>query len=163
LVCFILALQLVATVPSRAPTLSIYTLNANRFVSPAKIHHINNMICSRGPHIFVISKTKTSAKMSSKLSSLGYSVYEETAVRCTNHHISKRGIILGVHSDIQVSQPICISHPSLKGCVVAIDIVLGTDAGKGFIHRIIGAYAPWNPSVDDGEFWIQVAKLCMSS
>ena len=35
--------------------------------------------------------------------------------------------------------------------------------GNGFTHRIIGAYAPWNPGVDDGDFWLQVAKICCES
>jgi hypothetical protein len=127
--------------PPCAPTLSVYALNANGFVSPTKIHHVNNMIRSRRPHILVISETKTSAKMSSKLSSLGYSLYEETGVQCTNHHISKWGIIVDVRSDIQISQPIHISHPSLRGHIVAVDVVFGTDIGNGFMHRIVGAYA----------------------
>jgi hypothetical protein len=46
------------------------------------------------------------------------------------------------------------------GRLIAVDVVLGTSSGKGFVHRIIGAYAPWNPGIDDGEFWTQVAKVC---
>jgi len=153
MVGLIALLQPVAAMPSHAPTLSIYALNANGFVSPTKIHHVNNVIHSRRPHVFVISETKTSAKMGLKLSSIGYNVYEETGICCTNHHISKWGIIVGIRSDIQVYQPVGITHASLNGHVVAIDIVLGTTAGKGFIHRIIGAYALWNPGVDDGDFW----------
>jgi hypothetical protein len=162
MVCFLFLCQPAVAAPSHAPTLTVYALNANGFVSLAKIHHMNNVIRSRRPHVFVISETKTSAKMGSKLSSLGYNVYEETGVCCTNHHISKWGIILGVRSDIQVSQPVKISSASLTGRVVAVDIILGTTAGKGFIHRIIGAYAPWNPGVDDGDFWMQTAKVCQS-
>ena len=113
--------------------------------------------------MFIISETKTSAKMGSRLSSLGYNIYEETGVRCTNHHISKWGIIVGVHSDIQVSQPVNISHASLNGHVVAVNIILGTTAGRGFSHRIIGAYAPWNLGVEDGDFWAQIARVCQSS
>jgi hypothetical protein len=70
---------------------------------------------------------------------------------------------VGICSDIQVLQPISISQSSLNGCVVIVDIVLGTTAGCGFIHRIIGAYAPWNPSVDDGDFWLQITKICRDS
>jgi hypothetical protein len=44
-----------------------------------------------------------------------------------------------------------------------IDIVLGTSSGKGFIHRVIGAYAPWNPGIDDSDFWAQVMMLCRGS
>jgi hypothetical protein len=106
-------LQYTVATPTHAHTLSIYVLNANGFVSPPKIHHVSNVIRSRRPHIFVISETKTSAKMGTKLSTLGYNVYKETGIQCTNHHISKWGIIVGVHNDIQVSQPVGISHPYL--------------------------------------------------
>src|ERR1700679_404811 len=92
-----------------------------------------------------------------------YNIYEEPGVRCTNHHISKWGIIVGIHKDIQVSQHTCISHPALAGRLVTVDIVLGTSSGKGFVHRVIGAYAPWNPRIDDGKFWTQVAKVCRDS
>jgi hypothetical protein len=101
--------------------------------------------------------------MGSKLSSLGYNVYEETGVPCTNHHISKWGVIVGIRSNIQVSQPVNISHTSLIDRAVAVDIILGTTAGRGFIHRFIGAYAPWNPGVDDGDFWTQIGMVCQSS
>jgi hypothetical protein len=163
LVCFIALIQPVAAAPSLAATLLIYALNANGFVSPAKIHHINNVIRSRRPHIFVIFETKMSVKMGAKLSSLGYNIYEETGVCCTNHHISKWGVIVGIRTDIQVLQPVSITHSSLNGRAVAVDIVLGTTAGTGFIHRIIGMYVLWNPGVDDGDFWVQIAKLCQNS
>ena len=54
LVCFLLSLQTVAAILSQAPTLSVYALNANGFVSPIKIHHISNVIRSRRPHVFII-------------------------------------------------------------------------------------------------------------
>jgi hypothetical protein len=144
-----------------APTLTVHALNANGFISPAKIHHVNNVFCSRHPHVFVISEIKMSAKMGSKFSSLGYNVYEETGICCSNHHISKWGIILGVQSDIQVSQPVKISSASLIGRVVAVDIILGTTAGKGFIHRIIGAYGilVWM-TVTSGCRWPRYARAC---
>jgi hypothetical protein len=81
-----------------------------------------------------------------------YNVYEEVGVCCTNHHTPKWGIIVGIHKDLQISQHISISHSSLIGRIVAVDVVLGTMASKGFIHRIIGAYTLWNPGVGDDEF-----------
>ena len=85
LVCFLSLLQPVATLPPRASTLSIYALNVNGFISMAKIHHVNNVICSRQPHIFIVSETKTSSKMGSQLPTQEYNVYEETGVHCANH------------------------------------------------------------------------------
>jgi hypothetical protein len=162
-VWFLLSIQTVKAAPSHAPTLSVYALKANGFVSPIKIHHVSNVIRSRRPHVFVISETKTSAKMGPKLTTQGYNVYEETGVRCTNHHISKWGIIVGIWNDIQISQPITITDASLTGHVVAVDVILGTTSGRGFTHRIIGAYASWNPGINDGDFWTQVAKVCRNS
>lgn len=98
--------------------------------------------------------------MGSKLSTLGYSVYEETGVCCTNHHISKWGIIVDIRNDIQISQPVITSHASLTSRVITVDVILGTTSGTGFTHRIIGAYTPWNPGVNNGDFWTQVTKLC---
>ena len=62
-----------------------------------------------------------------------------------------------------MSQHICISHPVLVGQLVAVDVVLGMSSGKGFVHRIIGTYAPWNPGIDYDKFWTQVAKVCHGS
>jgi hypothetical protein len=95
--------------------------------------------------MFVISETKMSLKMGSWLPVQDYNVYEEMGIPCTNHHISKWGIIIGVRKDIQVSQYIFLSHVAL-----IVNVILGTSSGKGFIHRIIGAYAPWNPG---GQGW----------
>jgi hypothetical protein len=46
--------------------------------------------------------------------------------------------------------------------VVALDLVIGTNAGKGFVHRFVGVYAPWNPGSDtsDTSFWCEVTKIC---
>ena len=43
-VCFLSLLQPVTAMPHHALTLSVYALNANGFISTAKIHHINNVI-----------------------------------------------------------------------------------------------------------------------
>ena len=101
-----------------------------------------------------------SSKMSSHLLTPEYNVYEETGIHCTNHHICKWGVIVGIQKDIQVSQHLSLSHPSLNGRLVTVDIILGTSSSKAFVHRFIGAYTPWNPSTDDGDFWTQVAKIC---
>jgi hypothetical protein len=51
---------------------------------------------------------------------------------------------------------------ALEGRVVALDLVIGTDTGKGFVHRFVGVYAPWNPGLEnnDAGFWNEVAKIC---
>ena len=73
-------------------------------------------------------------------------------------------MVVGVRKDLQVAQQISISQQSLKGRVVVLDIVFTTNLGKGFIHRVIGAYAPWNPGIDElsQAFWDNVTNLCLS-
>jgi hypothetical protein len=46
--------------------------------------------------------------------------------------------------------------------VIALDIVLPNTSGNYSSHRLIGAYAPWNPGDDDGTrpFWSDMANLC---
>ena len=43
--------------------------------------------------------------------------------------------------------------------MIAIDLVLGTANGRGFIHRLVGAYAPWNPGGDEGGFWSKITDI----
>ena len=40
--------------------------------------------------------------------------------------------------------------------------VIGSNAGKGFIHCFVGVYAPWNPGSDtnDTSFWSEVTRIC---
>jgi len=46
--------------------------------------------------------------------------------------------------------------------VIALDIVLLNTSGNYSSHRLIGAYAPWNPGDDDGTwpFWSDMTNLC---
>ena len=155
--------QLTSAMSFRASTLSVYALNANGLVHPGKIAHINSAINARRPHLFVISETKTNSKMGSKLLKEDYNIFEETGVKTENHHLYKWGIVVGVRKDLQVSQQVPLSHPALNGRVIAIDVVLGTSNGQGFIHRFIGTYAPWNPGGTDSDFWTQVTCACRQS
>jgi hypothetical protein len=84
-------------------------------------------------------------------------------VKTYNYYLYKWGIVVGICKDLQISQRVVISHPSLAGCVIAIDFVLGTSSGRGFIHRFIGVYAPWNPGSADNDFWMQVTLICQQS
>ena len=51
---------------------------------------------------------------------------------------------------------------ALKGRTIVVDLVIGTNAGKGFIHRFIGVYALWNPGAElnDSSIWSDVARIC---
>ena len=163
LVCFLSFIQTTSAMSFRASSLSVYALNANGLVNLGKIAHINSAISARRPHLFVISETKTNSNMGSKLLKNDYNIFEETGVKTDNHHLYKWGIVVGVRKDLQISQKIPLSHSALAGRAIAIDIVLGTSNGRGFIHRFIGTYAPWNPGGTDNEFWPQITSICRQS
>ncbi|KAJ7670831.1 hypothetical protein DFH06DRAFT_981093, partial [Mycena polygramma] len=57
---------------------------------------------------------------------------------------------------------------SLKGRLLAIDVILPTDSGRGFVHRVVGVYAPWDPGINNidpnaREFWADVTEFCNST
>ena len=149
-----------ATNPLSSSMLSFYALNANGMVHAGKLTQISNVIKIRRPHVVVISETKTHDKVGKNLDTNEYNFFEETGVKMDNHHLYKWGLVVGVRKDIQVAQRLEIM-PGLKGRVVALDLVLGTDKGRGFLHRFIGTYAPWNPGteVNDTGFWSELAKI----
>jgi hypothetical protein len=101
--------------------------------------------------------------MGGKLLRDDYNIFEETGVKTENHHLYKWGIMVGVHKDLQISQQVTLSHLAYMGRTIAIDHVLGTSIGKGFIHRFIGTYAPWNPGGTDNGFWTQITQICQQS
>jgi hypothetical protein len=146
-----------------ASSLSVCALNANGLVNPDKIAHINSAINVRRPHLFVISETKTNSNMGSKLLKNDYNIFEETGVKTDNHHLYKWGIVVGIRKDLQISQKIQLSHSALTGRVIAIDIILGTSNGWGFIHCFIGTYTLWNPGGTDNEFWSEITFICHQS
>ena len=80
-----------------------------------------------------------------------------------NHHLYKWGLIVGIRKDLQITQRLSLSHAALLGRVIAVDFVIGTSHGRGFVHRFIGAYAPWNPGGANSEFWNQVTDICRKS
>ncbi|KIJ95502.1 hypothetical protein K443DRAFT_11320, partial [Laccaria amethystina LaAM-08-1] len=112
-----------------------------------------------------VEVNQTRSKISKTLPFHDYDIYEESGEPADNHHIFKWGVVVGVRKDIQVAQRVEITQRSLKGRVVAIDIILPTLDGGFFGHRIIGAYAPWNPGGAGNVrlFWDDVAQLCLSS
>jgi hypothetical protein len=110
----------------------------------------------------VLSESKTNAKIGSMLPFQEYNIFEEPGLRTVGDHLFKWGLVMGVCKDIQISQWLTISQSMLKGCIIALDIILATNNGKGFVHQIIGAYAPWNPGGDETacNFWKDITTLC---
>jgi len=166
LLILIISLAHIAQASSHTPTstLSIYALNANGLVQPVKQNSINSAIRARNPQAFVLGETKTKSKLSNSLPYIEYDIYEESGEQDESHHPVKWGIVVGIRKDIQIAQRVDIRHRSLKGQVIALDLVLPTSDGRCYSHRFIGAYAPWNPgAVDAGisrSFWADLAELC---
>lgn len=164
-ILFIVLMSLVqkcnAVSPLSSGMLSIYALNANGMVHEGKLTQISNVVKIRRPHIVVISETKTHDKVGKKLDTNDYNFFEETGIKMDNHHLYKWGVVVGIRKDIQIAQRV-ETAASLKGRVVALDLVLGTKKGRGFVHRFVGTYAPWNPGTDINEtsFWSELAKIC---
>ncbi|KAJ7821195.1 hypothetical protein B0H14DRAFT_2599406 [Mycena olivaceomarginata] len=74
------------------------------------------------------------------------------------------GVTVGIRKNIQIAQCVAINAASLRGRVVAVDIVLPTTTGQGFVHRMIGAYAPWDPGAPDTrDFWPDLTALVNST
>ena len=155
-----------ASAPSSATsTFSIYALNANGLVQPIKQSNINSAINARNPQAFVIGETKTKTKLSNSLPYLDYDIYEESGEQDQPHHPVKWGLVVGIRKGIQIAQRLEIRHKSLKGRVIALDLVLPTSDGDCYLHCLIGVYAPWNPG-DEGvshSFWADLTALCKST
>jgi hypothetical protein len=139
----------------------------NGIGSPGKISNVTSVISFRNPHAFVITETKTNEKLSSKLPSFEYNIFEE-AVPQTGGKSHKWGVAVGIRKDIQISQRVAVTNPSLRGRLLAIDIILPTDSGLGFVHRIMGIYAPWEPGINNidpfaREFWADVTAFCQNT
>jgi hypothetical protein len=156
--------QAVMPPPSTA-TLSIYALNANGLVQPVKMNHINKVIKASRPHVFVLGETKTKSKLNKSLPYTDYDIYEEPGECAENHHIFKWGIVVGIRKDLQVVQRLEIKQRSLRGRVIAIDLILPTADGRCLPHRLFGSYAPWNPGEegDSKNFWKDMTQICRST
>ncbi|KAF8163597.1 hypothetical protein B0H34DRAFT_795285 [Crassisporium funariophilum] len=166
----IIALSLIQTAQAAIPmsktaTLSIYTLNANSLVQPVKVNHINKVIKAMKPHTFILGKTKTKSKLSKSLPYSKYDIYEEPGESAKNYHIFKWGIVVGICKDIQVTQRLEIKDQSLKGRIIALNLILPTTDGRCIPHRLFGNYSPWNPR-EEGEgksFWDNMTNLCRTT
>ena len=151
--------------PSSTATLSIYALNANGLIQPVKLNHINKVIKASRPHVFVIGEMKTRSKLSKSLPFSDYNIYEEPGECAENHHIFKWGIVVGIQKDLQVVQQLEIKQQSLKGRVIAVDLILPTADGRCLPHRLFGSYTPWNPGEegDSKNFWKDMTQMCRST
>jgi hypothetical protein len=141
------------------------SLNANGLADPMKLTAIRTMIHTTGPHAFVIGETKSSEPVSSRLELHDYDLHENPGRPLGTRGKGKWGVILGIRRGMFNIQPVPLPH-QLRGRVVALDLTIPTDLKRGFRHRLVGIYAPWNPggtAEDENVFWPEVAHLCNSS
>ncbi|KAF5367841.1 hypothetical protein D9615_010570 [Tricholomella constricta] len=137
-------------------------INANGFADPMKISAISDMMNSVKPNAFVIGETKSPHRVSSRLNLRDYSVHENPGKPAGHRNRGKWGVIVGVHRSISCGSPVPLP-PSLDGRAVALDLIIPTANNQGFIHRLIGIYAPWDPGTEPHQFWPDIADICNST
>ena len=138
------------------------SLNANGLADPMKIAAIRNMVHTSKPHTFVFGETKNSEPVSSRLELNDYDLFENPGCPLNPRGKGKWGVIVEVHCGLFNVQPITVSD-KLRGRAVALDLTIPTDHNRGFCHRLIGVYAPWNPGRtldDENSFWPEITCLC---
>ncbi|KAG6898794.1 hypothetical protein C0993_004162 [Termitomyces sp. T159_Od127] len=127
---------------------SVCALNANGLVSPIKIAHVGALLTKLVPHFFALSETKTRSSTGSRLPLSNYEIFEELGVQCSSSPLAKWGIVLGIRKDIQVVARVPLSGISLRGRVVAVDVIIPSPAGASIPHRVFAVYAPCDPNLD---------------
>ncbi|KAK1223546.1 hypothetical protein PQX77_013577 [Marasmius sp. AFHP31] len=114
---------------------STIAINLNGIGNAAKVNPFSGMITSQHPHSWVVCETKSSHTLQSQTHIKGYRVFESTGHE-VNRKQAKWGVAVGVSTSLQGTMvPV---HDDLAGRVVAVDIIIPTDNGHGFRHRLIG-------------------------
>lgn len=72
------------------------------------------------------------------------------------------GIIVAVRRGIQTQR--IMTHTSLQGRVVVLDLIIPSSDGRGFPHRLVALYAPFDPGQEDADlFWDLITQICRES
>ena len=144
---------------------TMYAFNGNGMTGTVKLQQFSDAVHSRQPHAFVISETKTNSKLCNSLPHLEYEIFEEAVEPSNNFHTFKWGMILGIHKDAQILQRVTMTQLFLKGRIIAADVTLLTHNGIVFTHRVIRAYAPWNPGGpnNEGLYWPVLTEFCLNT
>ncbi|KAL7277685.1 hypothetical protein ACG7TL_008617 [Trametes sanguinea] len=146
---------------SASTSFSALTINCNGLANVAKQHAVSNLISAHDPHVWVINETKSPHPMRDRLSADGYLKYEAIGAKNDRGRGGKWGVIVGVKRSLHTQR--LVIDESFSSRIVALDIIIATNNGRGYVHRFIGIYAPWDPGVcgDDAHaFWLYVASLC---
>lgn len=76
---------------------------------------------------------------------------------------AKWGLVVGVRKHF-CSIARTFTPDGFTGRIVVCDILIPTERGGAFLHRVISLYAPWDPGLDDTgpstSFWTEVTNLC---
>ena len=151
--------------PVNPVSLRTISINANGLADPMKIAAIQNMVQTSKPHSFVIGETKNSESVSSRLGLDNYDLFENPGRPLNARGKGKWGVIVGIQRGLFNIQSITVSD-KLRGRAVALDLTIPTNHNRGFRHRLIGVYAPWNPGgtlEDESSFWPEITTLCNQS
>ena len=141
---------------------TVLSMNTNGFASPLKINNFATLVNRHQPHAFVINETKSPQPAAPRLKMPNFRMYENPGKPCEGRRgAGKWGVIVGVRSDVQVLRRIT-TPASLRGRVVALDLVISGVNNASRILRLVGLYAPWNPGADDdsSHFWSEITALC---
>ena len=162
---FILPHVLLASASAAFAFCSI-AINANGLSDPMKIAALVSMTRSAKPHVLVIGEMKSVHCVSARLTMSDYDFHENPGLPVAGTcNCGKWGVIIGVRRGLFNIQPVQL-HPSLDGCVLALDLIIPTTEGGGFTHHLIGIYAPWDPGnhqSQHNDFWHSLSTLCSSS
>lgn len=164
LILAFLLLSAVSNVSAMAHNLQALSLNANGMANPMKNLAIANLISAHRPHVWAVCETKSASSVHDRIRVADYRQVESNGLPMHRSRAAKWGVILGVHSSLQM-QPLELPS-ALCGRAAAADIIIPTTTGTGFTHRCVAVYAPWDPGTDGADaqsFWSHISTLCRSA
>lgn len=141
---FLVALCFSVSVSAHIP-LSAFSLNANSVCDVMKCDSILTAISSLHPHMWVLSETKSFHTVAHCIHTPKHNLWEMPGVPTALQHVAKWGVIVSVRRSVPVQ---CVpTSNALDGRVIALDLLLPTDAGSTVPLRLITVYAPWDPGI----------------
>ncbi|KAK0229129.1 hypothetical protein EDD85DRAFT_776432, partial [Armillaria nabsnona] len=142
------------------------SVNANGFADVMKHSALSNIVSTHRPHAWLIAETKSQSSVRSRINIRDYKVFESPGVKA-DKTTSKWGVALGVTASLH-SQIVPLP-PQMAGRAVCVDIVIPSDSGRGFPHRLMGVYAPYDPGGTSNphdslhDFWDCVYDICATA
>jgi hypothetical protein len=130
-----------------------------------KINTINSMVNTMKPHFIVIQETQSTQEVALRLHLPGYDFHKNPGQPTSSHTKAKWGVIVAARRHLFNVEWVSLPS-SLAGRVVALDVTIPLTSGKGFTHRFMGIYAPWDPGTTDSgnnHFWPVLTELCLST